>query len=281
MPCFPMFYPFFFCSRLMIRVIFSHACIALLAMLCSDLCVYVLFAMFCTQIRIRTCLYAWIHALLVFALNFICLHACFYTYMSTSMFSHAYVHGSTFSTCFFLYSMCLCTPCHVCMPRPRICLSCHVVLQPFCRFIFLSYILAYWFKPDLDLVVFFIVYTPWPTSKGLDNLYLQVYACLFLCFRFVLASLVLGFVMFETLNGFVVVWLHSTPTRPCLDVTIWDASPRCQLLHAYLSLFPLRVMICLPCLFVSLVGFLCIFTRLLTCPCMSLAYQCVIHTSTQ
>ena len=39
---------FFFCSRLMIRVIFSHACIALLAMLCSDLCVYVLFAMFCT-----------------------------------------------------------------------------------------------------------------------------------------------------------------------------------------------------------------------------------------
>ena len=38
----------FFGSRLMIRVIFSHACIALLAMLCSDLCVYVLFAMFCT-----------------------------------------------------------------------------------------------------------------------------------------------------------------------------------------------------------------------------------------
>ena len=46
MPCFPMFYAFFG-SRLVIGVIFSHACVALLAMLCSDLCVYVLFAMFC------------------------------------------------------------------------------------------------------------------------------------------------------------------------------------------------------------------------------------------
>ena len=35
--------------------------------------------------------------------------------------------------------------------------------------------------------------------------------------------------------------------------------------------FPLRAMICLPCLFVPLVGFLHIFTCLLTCPCMSLA----------
>jgi len=69
-------------------------------------------------------------------------------------------------------------------------------------------------------MVFVIVHTPWPTSKGLDHLYLQVYACLFLCFTLVLASLVLGFVMFDILSGFVVVWLHSTPTRPCLDVTI-------------------------------------------------------------
>ena len=40
-------------------------------------------------------------------------------------------------------------------------------------------------------------------------------------------------------------------------------------------------MLCLPCLFVPPVGFLCIFTRLLTCSCMSLACKCVIHTSTQ
>ena len=40
-----------------------------------------------------------------------------------------------------------------------------------------------------------------------------------------LASLVLGFAMLDSLSGFVVVWLHSTPVRPCLDVTIWDTSP--------------------------------------------------------
>ena len=36
-------------------------------------------------------------------------------------------------------------------------------------------------------------------------------------------------------------------------------------------LFLLHAMLCLLCLFVPPVGFLCIFTRLLTCPCMNLA----------
>ena len=107
----------------------------------------------------------------------ICLCACFYAYMSRSMFSHAYVFGSTFSTCFFLYSMCLCAPCHVQKPRP-ICLSCHVLLSPFCCFIFLSCILAYWFRSDLDPLVFVIGHAPWLISKGLDHPYLHVYACL-------------------------------------------------------------------------------------------------------
>ena len=35
----------------------------------------------------------------------------------------------------------------------------------------------------------------------------------------------LCFDMFDTLSGFVVVWLHSTPMKPCLDVTTWDALP--------------------------------------------------------
>ena len=60
-----------------------------------------------------------------------------------------------------------------------------------------------------------------------------------------LASLVLGFATFDTLSGFVVVWLHLTPTRSCLDVTIWDALPWCLLLHAYLSPFLLCAMILL------------------------------------
>ena len=74
-------------------------------------------------------------------------------------------------------------------------------------------------------MVFVIVHTPWPTSKGLDHPYLHVYACLLLCFMLVIASLVLGFATLDALSGFMVVWLRLTPMRPCLDVTIWDASP--------------------------------------------------------
>ena len=107
--------------------------------------------------------------------------------------------------------------------------------------------------------------------KGFGSPILHVYACLLLCFMLVLTSLVLAFAMLDALSGFVVVWLHLMPIRPCLDVTICDASPWCRLLRAYLSPFLLRAMICLPCLFVPPVGFLCIFTRLLTCSCMSLA----------
>ena len=107
--------------------------------------------------------------------------------------------------------------------------------------------------------------------KGFGSSYLHVYACLLLCFMLVLASRVLGFATLDTLSGFMVVWLHLTPMRPCLDVTTWDASPWCRLLRAYFYSFPLRAMLCLPCLFVPPVGFLCIFARLLTCSCMNLA----------
>ena len=36
-----------------------------------------------------------------------------------------------------------------------------------------------------------------------------------------LAFLDLGFAMLSALSGLVVVWLHSMPMRPCLDVTNW------------------------------------------------------------
>ena len=74
-------------------------------------------------------------------------------------------------------------------------------------------------------MVLIIIHTPWPISKGLDHLYLHVYVCLLLCFMLALASLVLVFATLDALSGFVVVWLHPTPMRPCLDVTIWDALP--------------------------------------------------------
>ena len=136
--------------------------------------------------------------------------------MFRSMFPHACVLESMFSTCFMLSSMCLCAPCHVCVLRPRLCLSCHVLLYPFCRFIFLSFVLAYWFGPDLDPMVFVIIHTPRPTSKGLtskslDHPILHVYAHLLLCFLLMLASLVPSFATLDVLSW---LWLCGYIRRP-------------------------------------------------------------------
>ena len=87
--------------------------------------------------------------------------------------------------------------------------------------------------------------------KGFGLPHLHVYTCLLLCFMLMLASLVLDFATFDTHSGFVVVWLHPTPIRPCLNVTIWGASPDSGSLRVYPSTFPLLAMTCLPCLFVS------------------------------
>ena len=57
-----------------------------------------------------------------------CLHVCSYAYILISMFPHACVFGSMLSTCFMLFSMCLCALCHVRVPRPSLCLSCHVLM---------------------------------------------------------------------------------------------------------------------------------------------------------
>ena len=84
-------------------------------------------------------------------------------------------------------------------------------------------------------MVFVIIHTPRPTSKGLDHpIYMSMLACLLLCFMLVLASLVLGFAMFGALREFNLVWLHPMPIRPCSDVTIWEASPDAELLRTML-----------------------------------------------
>ena len=150
------------------------------------------------------------------------------------MFPHACVLGSMFSTCFMLSSMCLCAPCHVCVPRPRLCLSCHVLLLPFCRFVFLSWVLAF----CLSFLCFGLsvrtqsrpyglCHCPYTLAhiKRFGSPYFHVYACLLICFMLVLASLVLGFATLDALSGFIVMWLHPKPIRLCSDVTTWDASP--------------------------------------------------------
>ena len=72
--------------------------------------------------------------------------------------------------------------------------------------------------------------------KGFGSSYYHVYACLLLYFMLVLASLVLGFAMLNALYRLDHVWLHPTSVRPCLDVTIWEASPDAGLLRTYPSI---------------------------------------------
>ena len=133
---------------------------------CSDLCVCVLFTIFYALVHICTCLYAWIPCLcasfhmFIHVAMLICLDLCFHMLTWSD---------NLCSICFMPSSMCLCAPRHVCMLRPRLCLSCYVPLKPFCHFIFLSCVLAYCFGPNLDPMVFVIVRTPQPTSKGLDH----------------------------------------------------------------------------------------------------------------
>ena len=86
--------------------------------------------------------------------------------------------------------------------------------------------------------------------EGFGSPYLHVYVCLLLYFMLVLASLVLGLSALDALNGFMVVWLHPTSIRHFLDVTTWDASPRCRLLRSYLSPFwSVRWYACHACLY--------------------------------
>ena len=131
--------------------------------------------------------------------------------------------------CFMPSSMCLCAPCHACVPRPR--LVCHAMCYYSCFVYFIA----------------FSCHCPYNLAhiKGFGSPIFHVYTWLLLCFMLVLTSLVLGFVTFGALSGFMVVWLHSTPIRPCLDVAIWDALPWCRLLRARLSPFSL----CLPSFF--------------------------------
>ena len=127
----------------------------------------------------------------------ICLDLCFHMLVCLDLFS---LHALCYLPC-----ACVLHAMFVHLDRGYVCHAmCYC--SPFYHFVFLSCVLAYWFGLDLDPMVFVIVYTPWPTSKGLDHPYLYVYACLPLCFMLVLASFVLGFATLDALSGFVVVW---------------------------------------------------------------------------
>ena len=107
--------------------------------------------------------------------------------------------------------------------------------------------------------------------KGFGSLVLHVYACLRLCFMLVLASLVPGLAMFGALRKLDLVWLHPTPIRPCSKVALLGCIAMMPVVSCTLIPFSTPCDDCLPCFFVPPAGFMCIFTRLFTCSCMSLS----------
>ena len=95
------------CLRVYFHVICLDPCLHMLV--CLDLRSSIAFMLTSTCLDVHSHVYMYISLL-------ICVDRCLY------------VLRSMFLICFILSSMCLCTPCHVCVLRPRLCLTCHVLL---------------------------------------------------------------------------------------------------------------------------------------------------------
>ena len=138
-------------------------------------------AMSYAQIYILTCLYIQIYILKILCHGQIYIYTCLYARIRVlpcpyAKFLHIYMQVSTpicLNLCFHIlvcldlcslhalcqFSMCLCILCHDRVPTPRLCLSCQVLSQPFCHFIFLSCVLASWFN---------LIQTLWSLSLSIN-----------------------------------------------------------------------------------------------------------------
>ena len=204
MPCF------------MLRYMFVHAymlrstCLGFYAMFplfCSSFCFILKLGLYAHMLDIMSMV------MLCLDLLFICFLHCFmlrsvsiHSYMLESMFYHAYELAFTCST-HVLLCLCLDLRFHrfVCLDLCSACchLPCAIVALLSLYLSFLYFGLLVWTRSRPGGLCHRPC--PWPTSKSLDHPYLHVYACLFLCVTLVLVSLVLGFAMFDTHSGFVVV----------------------------------------------------------------------------
>ena len=141
-----------------------------------------------------------------------------------------------------------------------------------------SCVLAYWFGPDLDLMVFVIIHKRRPTSKGLDHpICMSMLACFYdLCLLASMLYACASLSCFRLFHAWRLLWAWSCLVTFDTHEALFGCDhlggiSGCQVAPCIPFPFPLRAMLCLPCLFAPPIGFLCIFTRLLTCPCMSLA----------
>ena len=131
MPCFPMLYPSF-CSRMMVGL-HAHMLVGCywlwLAWVTVSMCLFPCYMIRSLSSHAYMLGFVFFYA---FMLTSTCLDVHSYGYMHISMLicvdRCVYMLGFMFFTCFILSSMFLYAPCHVCVPRPRLCLSCRVLL---------------------------------------------------------------------------------------------------------------------------------------------------------
>ena len=155
-------------------------------------------------------------------------------YMFTCMFLclYAYIYAST-CLCVWIYALYMfhvifhvlvCSmPCSRAQTQAMFVMPCAIVALSLLYLSFLCFGLFAWTRSrpyGLRHCSYTLAHI-----KGFGSPILHIYACFLLCFMLVLAFLVLGFAMLDTLSGFMVVWLHPTPMRPCLGVTTWEALP--------------------------------------------------------
>ena len=203
-----------FYARLHIYLSFLHALCFMPCLDPSFLCVDVSIYMLTCQIHMFVCMFYAPMPMSMTSnacmLGFVFFHAFMLTSTCLDVHSHAHMHismlicvdrcdymlRSMFSACFIPSSICLCAPCHVYVPRP--CLSCHVLLQPFCSFYCMFLCFGLMFRTRSRS--YGLCHCPYTKDhiKRFGSPYLHVYACLLQCFM--LASLVLGFAMFGALR---------------------------------------------------------------------------------
>ena len=224
MPYFSMFCSFF-CSMLMLGLHVHMLDIMSMVMSCLDLHVCMHVQCSYGQILVFTCLYAWIHVLPCLCAKF--LHV--YMYVSIPICLDLCFHMSMCLDLCSLHVLCY-IPCACVLHVMFVCLDLGYVCHAMCYcspFVTLSFFLVFWPNGQDS------IQTLWSLSLYIhqgpyQRFWVTLFACLCLIALMLYASvslLVQGFATLDALSWFVVVWLHPTSMRPCLDVTTWDASP--------------------------------------------------------
>ena len=164
MPCFPMFCASF-CSRLMLGLhahMFVLCCWLRLARIYVFMCLFPLYMVGSLSSHAYMLGFMFFHVYVLGSYVFTCMFLCLYVqiYVFTCLCSWIYV----LYRLYVIFHVLVCSmPCLCAQTQAMFVMPCAIVAFLSLYLSFLSF--GLWLAPDLDLMVFVIVYTPRPTSK--------------------------------------------------------------------------------------------------------------------